>query len=79
MASQNDIPTAFTWASTMADAPKRGTIISSLVRQWAKTDPEAATKAVLAKYPNNNNGRQATLLALIQENAPSYRSILKRA
>ncbi len=66
-ASQNDLPTAFNWTTTMSDPAKRGSLITGIVRQWARTDPEAATQAVLKQYPNNNNGRQATLLGLIKQ------------
>ncbi len=51
----------------MSNPAVRGTMITGIVRQWAKTDPEAASKAVLKQYPNNNNGRQATLLGIIQQ------------
>ncbi len=63
--SDENVPSTFVWVTTMADYAKRGTTINKVVTQWAKTDPDAATKAVLEKYPNNDNGRQGALMAII--------------
>jgi hypothetical protein len=65
-----DMPTAFNWVTTMADPSKRGNTVNKVVTQWATADPVAARNAVLAQYTNNNNGRQATLLAIIARAAP---------
>lgn len=65
--SDNDPATAFTWLRTMTNPSTRGTTATQLITQWAKTNPDAAQAAVLQAYPNNNNGRQATLLGIIQQ------------
>jgi len=65
-----DLPAAFKWVTTMADPSKRGGTINKVVTQWANTDPVAARNAVLAQYTDNNNGRQAALLAIIARAAP---------
>jgi hypothetical protein len=54
----------------MVNAAKRGAATSALVSVWAKTDPDAAANAVMQAYPNNNNGRRAALLDIINQNAP---------
>jgi len=66
-ADKGDPATAFTWLRTMSNPATRGTTTTQLITQWAKTDPDAAQAAVLQAYPNNNNGRQATLLGIIQQ------------
>jgi len=65
-----DPAAAFTMLRTMVNASKRGAATSALVSVWAKTDPDAAANAVMQAYPNNNNGRRAALLDIINQNAP---------
>jgi folylpolyglutamate synthase/dihydropteroate synthase len=65
--ADSDPATAFTWLRTMTNPGTRGTTTTQLITQWAKTNPDAAQAAVLQAYPNNNNGRQATLLGIIQQ------------
>jgi len=67
VATATDPATAFSWVGTMATAGIRGTTTTGIVTQWAMTDPDAATAAVMSRYPNNNNGRQATLLGTIAQ------------
>jgi len=67
----SDPATAFSWLRTMSNPGKRGTTTTALITQWAKKDPAAATTAVMQAYPNNRNGRQATLLGIIQQSTPA--------
>jgi hypothetical protein len=70
VAGDSDPSTAFNWLRTMSNVGTRGTTTNAFIAQWASKDPDAATAAVMQAYPNNNNGRQAALLSIIQQSTP---------
>jgi hypothetical protein len=47
--AENDPKSAVAWADTMTDPTSRGNLILNIVSEWAKTDADGATQALLAR------------------------------
>ncbi len=67
----NDLPTAYTWATTIGNDALRYTQIRQVVQQWSGKDPAAAAAAV--QNANVTEQQRAVLMSLAQRATPAAR------